>query len=88
MGDGGGFWARRELARLKSMPRRSWTGGASRAGGRTGKGGHEGNAKGVHEGGRGGRMRKQEGWAERKVSRKCRTRAGGRCVQARGASQR
>ena len=33
---------------MKSAPRRSWTGGASRTGGGTGKGGYEGNAKGVH----------------------------------------
>ena len=37
------------VGKLKSVPRRSWTAGASRAGGGTGKGGHEGNAKGVHK---------------------------------------
>ena len=51
----GESWARRPsgeeiVGTLKSTPRRSWTGGASRAGGKTGKAGHEGNAKGVHEG--------------------------------------
>ena len=38
------------VGKLKNTPRRSWTGGASRTGGGTGKAGHEVDAKGVYDG--------------------------------------
>ena len=57
--DGGGVRTRRELARLKSAPRRSCTGGASRAGG---QGVHEGWARRADE--RTGGLGREEGEQE------------------------